>query len=33
MDGGVYDVTSYLSEHPGSEKPLLKYAGILKKKI
>lgn len=23
----VYDVTSFLKEHPGGEKPLLKYAG------
>lgn len=27
FEGKVYDVTKYLDDHPGSRKPLLKYAG------
>lgn len=27
IDGKVFDVTKYLDDHPGSRKPLLKYAG------
>lgn len=27
LNDKVYDVTSFLKEHPGGEKPLLKYAG------
>lgn len=27
MNNNVYDLTSFLEQHPGGEKPLLKYAG------
>lgn len=27
VEGGVYDVTSYLDSHPGGKAMLLKYAG------
>jgi cytochrome b involved in lipid metabolism len=28
VNGYVYDVTNFLSKHPGTEKPLLYFAGI-----
>lgn len=27
LNDKVYDITSFLKQHPGGEKPLLKYAG------
>jgi cytochrome b involved in lipid metabolism len=27
IEDKVYDITSFLEEHPGGQKPLLKYAG------
>ena len=28
IENNVYDVTSFLEEHPGGKKPFLKYAGM-----